>query len=380
MNSSMKGKQMKKILGSLLLLCLSLSAKSEYEWDVNLEKQDLYLHQASVLSMQCKFSKEGKNDDVEFSPPTNTPFSFELLSQKRHFDGELQTLSYKYLVFAKEEGSYEIVLKPVMLFTTQSAIDNVIEGRDNVNDLEVQREEVRIKPIKVTVSKTNSTLTGRLSLKTELDLSEVSAYEPVHLEIFLKGEGNLQDLRPLDFEIDGVDVFTDKVEANLELGENGYKGEWIQRFAFVGKKDFVIPSVSFQYFDLKDKKQKTLKTQAFKIKIKEEGIKREDLIDEFDLPTNKIDFSSYLEYIYYVLIFLAGFIIAKLVRLPSRQTPRFKKGEKIKKAKNTKALLEVLVSCDSGLFSQEIDELEEAVYKKQGLSLSKLKTRALSKL
>ena len=371
---------MKKILGSLLLLSLSLFAKSEYTWDITLSEKNLYLHQSSVLTMQCRFSKEGKNDDVEFSPPKNSSFSFELLSEKRHFDGDLQTLTYKYLIFAKEEGAHEIHLQPVMLFTSQSAIDNVIVGRDNVNDLEVQREEVKITPIRVTVDKTNAKLTGKMVLNTELDLDEVSAYEPVHLEVSLNGKGNLQDLRALSFEIDGVQVFADKVEENLELSESGYKGQWLQRFAFVGKKDFVIPSVSFKYFDLEDKKIKYLKTEAFKIKVKTDGIKREDLIDEVNSPSSKIDFSAYLEYIYYVLTFFAGFIVAKLVRLPSKQTPKTTKGEKIKKAKTAKELLEVLVSCDSGLFQEEIDELEEVVYKKKSLSISSLKTRALSRL
>ena len=370
---------MKKVLGSLIFLSLSLFGRSEYEWQINLENKALYLHQSTVLSMECKFSKEGKNDDVEFVPPTDVPFSFELLSEKRHFDGELQTLTYKYLIFAKEAGSFDIVLKPTMLFTSQSAIDNVIVGRDNVNDLEVEREAAKIKPISVEVSKTTSLLTGQLSLKTDLDLQEVSAYEPVHLEIALEGEGNLQDLSAFNFEIEGVEVFADKVEKKLELTANGYKGVWIQRFAFVGKKDFVIPSIAFHYFDLKEKKEMSLKTQAFNIKIKLDGIQREILIDEVNLPSDKIDLSKYVHYLYYLLTFVTGFIVAKLVKLPTR-TIKKEKGEKIKKAKNEKELLEVLMVCEKNLFNEEIQDLEKAVYKGEEIVLTKLKKQALSKL
>ncbi|MDF1881136.1 BatD family protein [Sulfurimonas sp. MAG313] len=371
---------MKNILGSLVVLVLSLFAKSEYEWKIDLKETQLYTHQATVLTMQCKFSKEGKNDDVEFTPPTDIPFSFQLLSEKRHFDGELQTLSYKYLVFAKKEGSYEIELKPVMLFTTQSAIDNVIEGRDNVNDLEVQREETHLEPIPVHVSKTSSSLTGTLSLRTELDSNEVSAYEPVHLEISIEGKGNLQSLSEFNFEIEGVQVFADTMDAKFELSKSGFIGVWTQRFAFVCTKDFIIPSVEFKYFDLEDKQEKVLKTQSFRIHIKEQGIQREDLIDKVNLPTNTIDFYRYAEYLYYVLTFLAGFIVAKLVKLPSRQDPQFKKGDKIKKTKNEKELLEVLIICDRVLFKLEIEELERAVYQAEDISFYTLKKRALEKL
>ena len=371
---------MKKTLGSLLLLCLSLMAKNEYEWKIELKEKNLYQHQATMLIMQCKFSKEGKNDDVEFEPPLNTPFGFKLLSEKRHFEGELQTLTYKYLIFAKNSGDFELLLKPIMLFTTQSAIDNVIVGRDNVNDLEVEREEAQLRPIKIRVSKTETGLTAVLDLDTKLDLNEVSAYEPVHLEISLSGEGNLQDLEAINFDINGVEVFADKIEKSLELSEFGYKGQWLQRFAFVGKEDFIIPSISFKYFDVKDKKEKVLTTQAFKIRVKEDGIKREELIDKVDLPKSKIDFSSYIDYLYYILTFLAGFIVAKLVKLPNKQSPKFKKGEKIKATKNAKALLAVLITCDKGLFEEEIDALEKAVYKGNKLNLSKLKKKAFSRL
>ncbi len=370
---------MKKILGSLLLLAVSLFAKSAYEWKIELADKELYVHQSTVLSMRCEFSKEGKNDDVEFIPPKDIPFEFELLSQTRHFEGERQILVYKYLLFSKEAGTYELKLKPQMLFTTQSAIDNVIIGRDNVNDLEVQKETAVIEPIRITVEETASVLTGRFRLKADIDTQEVSAYEPVHLELSFEGEGNLHELKPIVFEIEDVEVFSDKPEQQIDLGENGYKGKWLQRFAFVGRSDFVIPSLSFAYFDLETKKQKQLKTDAFDIRIQADGIKREELIDKVDLPSQKIDFSSYLESVYYLLTFIAGFVVAKLVRLPQKRASR-ERCAKIKKADSAKDLLDVLIVCDRDLFTSEIAELESAVYKNETVSLTDIKKKAVSKV
>ena len=71
--------------------------------------------------------------------------------------------------------------------------------------------------------------------------------------------------------------------------------------------------------------------------------------------------------------------MAKLIRLPKR-TVKKEKGVKIKTAKSEKELLEVLVVCDRGLFTQEIDELELAVYKSKKTSLAQLKKTALAKL
>jgi len=266
-----------------------------------------------------------------------------------------------------------------MLFTTQSAIDNVIIGRDNVNDLEVQKETAVIEPISITVKETASRLTGRFTLKTDIDTQEVSAYEPVHMELSFEGVGNLHELQPVVFEIEDVEVFSDKPEQQITLSENGYKGKWTQRFAIVGKSNFTIPSISFAYFDLETKKQRHLKTDAFSIGIKADGIKREDLIDKVDLPSEKIDFSSYLGYLYYLLTFVAGFVVAKLVRLPQKTAKR-EKCSKIKEAGSAKELLDALIVCEKDLFISEIAELESAVYKNETLSLSDIKKKAVSKL
>jgi len=370
---------MKKILGSLILLSLSLFARSDYKWTVELNENQLYMQQSTVLTMTCKFAKEGKHDDVEFIPPTNLPFEFKLLSEKKHFNGDLQTVIYKYLLFAQKEGSYELILKPIMLFTTQSAINNVIEGRDNINDLEVEKEMAMIPSLSINVKATQSTLTGILELSTELDLTEVSAYEPVHLEISIKGSGNLQTLSALSFEIEGVEIFADNPEKKLVLNDKGYEGVWLQRFAFVGIKDFLIPSITIRYFDLNENVEKVLTTKEFKIKIKVDGIKKEDLIDTVNLPSSKIDFYSYLDYLYYFLTFIAGFIVAKLVKIP-KKTKNMKKGFKIKSAKTAKELLEVLIVCDDNLFEKEICELESAVYKDTDIKIKEVKKEALKKL
>lgn len=371
---------MKKILGSLLLLTLSLWAKSTYEWTVSLKEKQLYQHQATTLSMQCRFDKSGKNDDVEFTPPKDSAFDFEMLSENRRFEGEIQIINYEYLLFAKKAGAFTLILEPKMLFTTQSAIDNVIIGRDNVNDLETEKEIAKIDPIHINVLQTDSSLTGQLSLRTKNDIQVASAYEPVHLEITIEGSGNLQAIEDLKFDIENVEVFSDEAEKSYALSTKGYTGTWTQRFAFVAKDSFVIPAVSITYFDPVLKQKRELKSEAVNIKINADGIKVEDLVDKVNLPSQKIDFSAYLEYLYYLLTFISGFIVAKLVRLPQKMKQKKEKGVRIKEAKTAKELLSALMNCDKSLFSAEIELLEAAVYKGDKIVLSKIKKSAYSKL
>ena len=370
---------MKKILGSLLFLGLSLYAKSTYEWTVKVADKQMYLNQSTMLSMQCRFDKSGKNDDVEFTAPTDTGFEFKLFNESRHFDGNIQTISFKYLIFAKKAGKIRLNLKPKMLFTTQSAIDNVIVGRDNVNDLETEKEFAKLRPITIEVLKTNTNLTGILELSTVNDIQEASAYEPVHLEVSIKGEGNLQEIQDINFEIEGVEVFSDDAQKDFSLSSKGYSGVWTQRFAFVGKRDFIIPSIKVHYFNLSSHEEKVLKSSPVSVKINSNGINKENLIDSVNLPSSQIKWSEYTSYMYYVLSFLAGFIVAKLVRLPVR-TQKKEKGVKIKEAKTAKELLEVLIVCDRDLFGSEIQTLEACVYKGDKITLTKIKKSALLRL
>lgn len=370
---------MKKILGSLLLLTLSLFADRSYVWKVELSSKELYRHASATLSMECRFAKEGKNNDAEFTPPPNSPFDFELLSESRRIEEGQKIISYRYQLFAKEAGEFTLALSAKMLFMTQSAVDNIIIGRDNVNELEAEEEMARIEPINISVKETASGFTGKFSLQTRQDIQMASAYEPVHLEVLIEGEGNLQALPPIRFEIEGVEVFSDAPQKTLRLGESGYSGKWVQRFAFVGKEDFTIPSVSLGYFDLVSEEEKVLKSEAFFIKIDAEGIKKEELIDTVDLPSEKTDLWLYADYLYYLLTFILGFVAAKLLKLPLRSVKK-QKGEKIKAARSAKELLDVLIICEKNLFSLEIDALESAVYKGSEVHLAEIKKQALSRL
>jgi hypothetical protein len=369
---------MKRILGSLLLLSISLFAKSTYEWQVHMDKQELYVHEATKIRMQCVFSVEGKNDDVEFKPPQDLPFEFELLGEDRSFIDGRQHIVYEYLVFARKAGEYQIKLAPQILFTTQSAIDNIIIGRDNVNDLEVEKETAIIPPLAVNVHPSDANLTGMFTFSFQVDKTEVFAYEPVHVEFRVEATGNLQDMPALAFDIKDVEVFSDIPEVHKQRMEKGYRGEWVQRFAFVGHEDFTIPAMQLKYFDPGRQKTVVLKSDTYAIKIKKEGLKREELIDEIDSPSSAIDWKQYTDYMFYLLSFMLGFMIAKLVKLPQLRLSS-KSKDAISSANSEKALLNLLLQMDKVKYAQEISALEEAVYEAQPISLSQIKKQIKAK-
>jgi len=133
------------------------------------------------------------------------------------------------------------------------------------------------------------------------------------MEFIIRGNGNFDDIKAFSFDIDGVKVFTSKIVKDTTLLKKGYTGVWSQKFAFVGSEDFNIHIPDIEYFSLKDKLKKTLHVESLNIEVSKGYVKKE-LLD--DVRTDfKIDYT----YLYYVLFFIAGFLISKI---------KFKKNEK----------------------------------------------------
>jgi hypothetical protein len=109
-----------------------------------------------------------------------------------------------------------------------------------------------------------------------------------------------------------------------------------------------------------------------------------DVSDKLDKtnshPEKENDMTKLLPYLNGLLLFLAGFAVAKLdiLRfLRKKSTPIHPYHDKIKSAKDEKALLRLLLSLDKKHFKPTIIKLEEAIYTDKKIDLKALKERLL---
>ena len=198
-------------------------------------------------------------------------------------------------------------------------------------------------------------MVGEFSIDIKKNEPRVKAYEPYHIQVTIKGNGNFEDLKPLSFDIDGVKVFAGEVEQKHELNENGQSGEWSQKFAFVSEKDFKIPEVKIEYFNLMEQKTESLVLDAVNVSV-EKGFAKEELLDKQDDESFKFNYN----YLYGILIFIAGFFAGKInikKQIPKQGADgEFK--EKIKSAKSLDELMILLVLEDSKKYEQIILDIE----------------------
>ncbi|MCW9025820.1 MAG: hypothetical protein OQJ77_00765, partial [Thiovulaceae bacterium] len=207
-------------------------------------------------------------------------------------------------------------------------------------------------------------LFGDFNFKVKKDKPNINAYEPYHFELIIEGVGNLDKLEKIDLKIPAAKVFASKAQKDYILTEDGYKGIWSQKFAIVSDKNFDFPNINYVFHEKKSNSIKSYEVKPFKVSVKE-LYRKEDLLD--DVKEEKQIFKK--EYLYYVLIFISGFLAGKIkISKNTKDNGNDNLTLKVESCKTLDELLVLLVVTDSVKYSDIINKIE---YKKMALSEAK---------
>ena len=128
---------------------------------------------------------------------------------------------------------------------------------------------------------------GQFNLTASISATEVKTNDAITLKLVLSGSGNLKLVGtpevkfPEDFE-----VYDPKVTNNFDVTSAGVSGTKSIEYLAIPRHagDFTIPPVEFTYFDVKSNGYKTLKTEAYAIKVAKGQGNSDQVIADF---TNK---------------------------------------------------------------------------------------------
>lgn len=368
---------MKKNLGKILLLIsfllhVEIFASTNYTWSASADKTSAYVNEAIYLKYVCTFSNISELYTIDFNPTGNyEKFTLKSLRQSENIVDGKRVNSYEFVAFAKSAGEISFDFEAIMKKTTKDSIENTVIGRDNVEKEEFEKTTFKQKTLNVTIKETNSSLVGNFNLEIKKDEQNVKAYEPYHLHVTIKGEGNFDAIEPLALSIEGVKVFAEKVIQKEDINEYKEAKEWSQKFAFVSDKNFTIPAIKIEYFNLLEKKKDVLSFDSIDINVTK-GFNKDELLDKVKDESFKFNNS----YVYYMLIFIAGFLVAKIkINKPIVKQSKDKEfKQKIERAKSLKELMLILVLNDSKKYNSLILDIE----KKKVKSLKDAKKMSLS--
>lgn len=302
---------MKRNLGRFFIIFLFLLSTnvfaSTYVWSASSNKKSAYINEAIFLKYMCTFSDRSELYSIDFNPVGEYEnYTIKLLTEQESIvDGKRVNL-FEYIAYAKRSGKIVFDFDMTMKKTNRASIENTVLGRDNEQYEEFTSTYLRQKSLLVDVKRSETDLVGKFDLEVKKSSENVKAYEPYSLEFIIQGIGDFEKLKPIAFEIDGVKVFSQKVILKSSLKEDGEHGVWSQKFAFVSDKSFVIPSLEFEYFDLEKSSKELLRFEGVAVEVTP-AYEKAELLDE-----EEKSFELKLEYLYYLLTFLLGFVLAKI--------------------------------------------------------------------
>lgn len=330
---------------------------STYKWSASIDKTKAYTHEAVYLKYICEFSDKSELYTIDFNPFKNhEKYSLKLLAESENIRQDKRVNTYEFVAFLTQKGKVDFAFDVVMKKTTQESIDSTIGGRDNDREHEeFSQKIIKLKTLSVDVSETNSTLFGSFKITLHNDTHRVKAYQPYHMEIIVEGVGNMQDIKPLSFDIKRVKTFSSKPSLDIKLTKEGFRGRWSQKFAFTSDLNFTIPKISLEYFDKDTKQIQKLQTRSIDVGVVA-GYKKEELLD---VEEEKFRFDY--TYLYYVLTFIAGFLLAK-IKIKQRVPPVGVDEIFLKKVSDANSLEElaiILTLYDAKKYTQLILEIEK---------------------
>lgn len=228
----------------------------------------------------------------EIELPQQKTFSLE------HYKGRNyhSTVWSQYVLFPQQTGKLEI---PSITFegvvAQQTVSDDPFDAFFNGGGVvEVKKKivtpklSINVQPLPTKPANFSGGV-GEFTLSSLINSTEVRTNDAVTIKLVIKGSGNMKlisapELKfPADFE-----VYDPKVTNNFKVSNSGLSGTQTIEYLAIPRSagNFTIPSAEFVYFDLKSNSYKTLKTEAYELKVAKGNGNADQVVANF---TNKED-------------------------------------------------------------------------------------------
>ena len=383
MNSLTKDIYVKHNLGKLLILCIHilLLQAEDFTYKIGIDKQHPYVKEAVLLTVDVNQT----NHDIvllfDFDLEKSDAYSFQRIDIQEIDAYHAAQIRYTYLLYPLQEGHISIHFNLTQKATTDESIAYSFSGdRDNIKTLETRNTKIDVLPFHMETKALpeGTQVVGDFSLAHTVKMHDANAFEPLPLQITLKGLGYPPLLKSILPKGGQFTRFTDAPIVKMYVSKEGTRSTVTYAMALSHDSSFALNPIVIKAFNPATEKSYTLNVPAQHFNITQ--VDSTLLIDKVDMPAAfTVDWSWVQTLFTYLLIFVAGVLSAlswrwKKKKIHKKQHPI---AEKIKNAKTPKALLQVLMSNDSKLFTKSIQQIENTLYGDANISLNKLKENAL---
>jgi hypothetical protein len=373
---------MKNSLGKVIIFLLMLSVlyAEDFSYEIKVDNQTPYQKEGIVLSLELNQT----NPDIvlffNFDIKKSEDYDFTRLDSIENDTHHDVHVKYLYLLYPLKSGNVNIEFNLIKKVTNDESIAYSYSGdRDNVKGLVTQDTKITLPPLHLEVKSLpkGTLLVGDFKLKESIKQYHAKAYEPIPFNITFIGEGFPPLVDPILPKEGNFTRFTEKPEVHSRATKTGYQNRIIYPMALSHTENFTLNPILFKSFNPKTEKSYmlTIPTQHFEIK----KVAVTELVDRENSPsTQKTDWSWIGELFSYLLVFIAGYITATSLKWQRKKSPKEPTSLeiKIKKSKDKKELLQLLLASQDKKFASTIEELERGLYHGKKINFNILKKSA----
>lgn len=362
---------------------------SPFVLEMHLNKHDVHVGEGVDLSIIFKRKLNAHADKIQLGEPKLENFWVKKVDREEDgTKGDYVTQTMHYQIFPQKAGTYNIPALEALV----GKIEQRGGGGGFLNDPFFNSMTQQLNWQKIYSNEENLTvqalpngleLYGNYQIDAHVDKHKVHANKPINLTIEVKGEGNIDDVKKFNLNIDNTIVYADEPKISSSLVHNIYQGAFSQKIAIIADQNFTIPTVKLDFFDKNTQIVKTVKTKPIEIEVVggQKGAVKPSSIEVSSSNTvapaqiqtatrtkvvvKKED--AYVKYLFLLLGFVLGaggmygFFYLKN-RVVTKESNMVKA---IKKAKSDRALFDLLLpyAKQDKVIVKALNQLEENLYK-----------------
>lgn len=210
--------------------------------------------------------------DVEL--PQTKQLSLESYNGRNYSTAEL----YKVILYPQHSGviqidkwNFDAIIRVQNKTAVRSIFDDFFDSYTNVSkSLTAPAVRITVNALPPGKPSTFTGTVGHFTMNSNITSSTVKANDAVTLKINIAGNGNMKLIKNPTIKFpDGFETYDPKVSNNFKTNASGVSGNKSIEYLFIPRHsgDFEIPSAEFTYFDILEKKYKTLRTPVYKLQV-----------------------------------------------------------------------------------------------------------------
>ena len=245
--------------------------------EMKLSKENAYVGEPVELDLVFKYLPGTRIDDIQISEPKLEHFWIKRLNTQAERSSDSEgyiTQTYRYLLFAQQSGDLEIPAIFAQIGTKVRTQQNSVFNDPFFNDsffgaARMQYRKVYSEPATLHAQALPRGLEvyGQFTMESDADKTAVEANKPVNLHIHIEGSGNIEDIPKFEPSVEHAIVYANDPEIKSSIKDGRYYGTFDQTIAVIPDRDTTIEPLAFRFFDSRMKKENTLRTRPYFIKV-----------------------------------------------------------------------------------------------------------------